>query len=186
MTRNQRISLAALTSLTMAANVSCSRGTAAAAPNATRAVTVAVAKIARRNLSRKLVVAAEFRPFQEINVHAKVAGYVKSIDVDVGDRVRKGQLLAVLEIPELQNELGQAEAAVKEREEEVRRAESEHERAESAHQVAHLAYTRLAAIGKAQPFTFVNRRLCFGSLGSRVTSQDDRAAATKAMDPMPR
>ena len=48
---------------------------------------------------------AAFRPFQEIEVHSKVAGYVKEIYVDVGDRVRAGQLLAVLEIPELQDEL---------------------------------------------------------------------------------
>ncbi len=64
-----------------------------------------VAKVARGDLSQALTLAAEFRPFQEIDVHAKVAGYVKSINVDVGDRVRAGQLLAVLEIPELQDDI---------------------------------------------------------------------------------
>ena len=70
---------------------------------------VAVAKVTRGDLSQTLAVTAEFRPFQEIEVHAKVAGYVKSINVDVGDRVAAGQLLAVLEVPEMQDELQQGD-----------------------------------------------------------------------------
>src|SRR5947209_2995782 len=63
--------------------------------------TVAVAKVAREELSNNLTLTAEFRPFQEIDVMAKVSGYVKEIKVDVGDRVQQGQLLATLEIPEM-------------------------------------------------------------------------------------
>src|SRR5579862_8254359 len=70
---------------------------------AAEAPSVAVARVTRGDLSRMLTIAAEFRPFQEIDVHAKVAGYVKKINVDVGDRVKPGELLAVLEIPELQD-----------------------------------------------------------------------------------
>jgi multidrug efflux pump subunit AcrA (membrane-fusion protein) len=56
---------------------------AAAAPPA-----VAVAKVTRETLARELVLAAEFRPYQEVDLHSKVAGYLKQISVDVGDRVR--------------------------------------------------------------------------------------------------
>src|SRR5271170_6378933 len=73
---------------------------------------VAVAKVRRADLTRSVPLTAEFRPYEEIDVHAKVAGYVKSIVVDVGDRVTAGQLLATLEIPELQDEVDQADAAV--------------------------------------------------------------------------
>ena len=107
--------------------------------------TVAVAKVTRGDVSQVLTVAAEFRPFQEIDVHAKVAGYVKSINVDVGDRVKPGQLLAVLEIPELQDELVQDEASVKRANEEVNRAQADLERAQSAHEVTHLASSRLTS-----------------------------------------
>src|SRR5579862_7142562 len=69
--------------------------------------TVAVARIRRGDIAQTLTVAAAFRPFQEIEVHAKVAGYVKQINVDVGDRVKTGQLLAVLEVPELQDQMQQ-------------------------------------------------------------------------------
>jgi RND family efflux transporter MFP subunit len=113
--------------------------------------TVAVAKITRGDLTQELTIAAEFRPFQEIDVHAKVAGYLKHIGVDVGDRVHVGQLLAVLEVPELQDELRQDQAAVRRAQEEVNRASADLERAESAHQVAHLAATRLSGVLKVRP-----------------------------------
>src|SRR5262249_14332352 len=67
------------------------------------------------------------------------------------DRVQKGQLLAVLEIPELQDEMQQDEAGVKRAEEEVNRGQADLERAESAHEVAHLAAGRLSSALKARP-----------------------------------
>ena len=113
--------------------------------------TVGVSKVGREDLSRNLVLAAEFRPFQEIDVHAKVAGFVKAIYVDVGDRVKEGQLLALLEIPELQDEIVQAEAGVKRSAEEINRAQEELSRSRAAHEVSHVAYQRLAQVSKTQP-----------------------------------
>jgi RND family efflux transporter MFP subunit len=112
---------------------------------------VAVVKAVTGNLAQTLAVAAEFRPFQEIDIHAKVAGYLKSIGVDVGDRVRAGQQLAVLEVPELQDELRQDAAAVKRAQEDVNRAQADLERAGSAHEVAHVGATRLSGVLKVRP-----------------------------------
>src|SRR5262249_39785016 len=58
---------------------------------------------------------------------------------------------AVLEIPELQDELRQDEAAVKRAQEEVNRGEADLDRAKSAHEVSHLGATRLSAVLKARP-----------------------------------
>jgi RND family efflux transporter MFP subunit len=127
----------------------CSQPRTAAEP-VTRP-TVSVVKIERGDLSETLRLAAEFRPFQEIEVHAKVAGYVKAINVDVGDRVAAGQLLAVLEIPELQDDLVTDEASVQRAREETIRTEADLTRAESAHEVAHLNATRLAEVMKQRP-----------------------------------
>ena len=113
--------------------------------------TVAVAKVTTGDIAQILTVAAEFRPFQEIDVHAKVAGYVQWIGVDVGDRVKAGQLLAILEIPELEDQVQQDDAAVKNAEEEMNRAQADLERAQSAHEVAHLAATRLSSVIQARP-----------------------------------
>jgi RND family efflux transporter MFP subunit len=129
----------------------CSRPRAEGAGPAAQAPTVAVTRIARGDLSQTLTISAEFRPFQEIDVHAKVAGYVKAINVDVGDRVQAGQLLAVLELPELQDEMNQDDANVRRADQEVKRAEADLQRAESAHEVAHLGATRLAGVSKARP-----------------------------------
>jgi len=133
----------------VAGSAGCSRPHAATAT--TDRPTVSVAKVTKGDLSQTLTLAAEFRPFQEIEVHAKVAGYVKSINVDVGDRVTAGQLLAVLEIPELQDDMTTAQAGVKRSQEEVNRAEADLARTESAHEVAHLGSTRLAAVMKQRP-----------------------------------
>lgn len=49
-------------------------------------------------------------PWQQTTLHAKVTGYVKSISVDKGDAVKAGQLLAEIEMPELETELTKYEA----------------------------------------------------------------------------
>jgi RND family efflux transporter MFP subunit len=131
--------------------VSCSSDAAKGGSDSAAAPTVAVAKVHRADLTRALAVTAEFRPYQEIEVHAKVAGYVKRIYVDVGDRVKEGQLIAVLEIPELQDEVQTAEASVSKSQEEIRRAQADLERTQSAHEVTHLAYSRLAEVSKTRP-----------------------------------
>jgi len=94
---------------------------------------------------------AEFVPYQEVDVHAKVAGYLKKIYVDVGDRVNQGQLLGVLEVPELNADVDQATAAESRSKLEISRAESELKAAEASHEDAHITYTRLAELPKIKP-----------------------------------
>jgi RND family efflux transporter MFP subunit len=129
----------------------CGSGPRAATLASTGAPAVAVAKAARADLSQTLTLEAEFHPFQEIDVHAKVAGYLKKIYVDVGDHVKAGQVLAVLEIPELLDDVQQDEAVIKRSTEEINRAHADLDRAASAHQVAHVAAERLAAVMKERP-----------------------------------
>jgi RND family efflux transporter MFP subunit len=107
------------------------------------AVPAAVARVERRTIANTLTISGEFKPFQDVDVHAKVAGYIRVINVDVGDHVKYGQTLAVLEVPELAAQLAGTDAAVRKSREEIRRAESDTERAQSAHSAAHSAYTRL-------------------------------------------
>lgn len=113
--------------------------------------TVAVAKAGVEDLSRDLNMTAELRPFQEIELMAKVAGYVKAIYVDIGDRVKKGQLLAVLEVPEMADDMVRATSALKGSEAEAARAGDELRRAQSVNDIAHLSYTRLAEVAAKRP-----------------------------------
>jgi len=86
--------------------------------------TVAVTHPTHEDLSRSVSLTAEFRPYQEVEIHAKVAGYVQQINVDVGDHVKTGDVLAVLEIPELEEDLQKADAAVLTAGQEVKSAEA--------------------------------------------------------------
>ncbi len=113
--------------------------------------TVAVAKVEPQDLTRGLVLTAEFKPFQEIDVMAKVAGYIREINVDVGDRVSQNQLLATLEIPEMEDDLRRAQAAYDRSLADVRRAEDELQRAQSAHEIAHLSFERLSEVAQKKP-----------------------------------
>jgi RND family efflux transporter MFP subunit len=109
---------------------------------------VAVAKAKTEDMSSAMVLTAEFKPFQEIDVMAKVAGYVKKINVDVGDRVKQGELLAVLEIPEMADDRARAQSMLGRSQAEVARARDELKRAESTRDMTHLSYTRLADVAK--------------------------------------
>ncbi len=111
----------------------------------------AVVKVERRNISSGLDIASEFLPFQEIDVYAKESGYIKKLYFDWGTHVKKGQLLAELEIPELQQQLQGDEAAVARSEQDLHRAHEELVRAQSAYTVAHVTYTRMADVQKTRP-----------------------------------
>ena len=71
---------------------------------------VPVATVRYASLENDLVLTAEFHPYQEVDVMAKVAGYVKAINVDIGDHVRQNEVLATLEVPEIQDDLAKAKA----------------------------------------------------------------------------
>jgi len=72
---------------------------------------VAVAEVTRQDLIRGITLSAELRPYQEIDLHAKVAGYLKFITVDIGDQVKKGQVIAKIDTDELTADLAHATAA---------------------------------------------------------------------------
>jgi RND family efflux transporter MFP subunit len=119
--------------------------------NPANAPHVAVVKVGRHDLSSTLEIASEFEPYQEINVDARVSGYIKNLNVNWGTHVREGQLLAVLEVPELQQQLEVDQAMDRRGQQDVARAREELSGAESAHNVAHLSFTRLANVQKTRP-----------------------------------
>src|SRR5580658_4751725 len=142
------IVLAAIATAGMAA---CSRGNHGEAGEAAAAVSAGVTRAIRMPLERQLTLSSELVPFQEIDVYAKESGYVKVLNVDYGTRVTAGQLVAVLEIPELQAQLQQDQAAIKNMAEQVTQAEKESNRVEAQHKVAHLQYDRLKTVADSKP-----------------------------------
>jgi len=96
-----------------------------------------VAKVTREDLYKEITAPAEFRPYVEAALNAKVSGYVKNMNVDFGDKVKAGELLATLEVPELQDELDSARAT--------------EQKAEADYTNANLIYTRLQSVNKDHP-----------------------------------
>jgi RND family efflux transporter MFP subunit len=122
-------------------------------------VPAAVAIVKRTSIGNSYSVAGEFVPYQEIEVHAKVAGYIRKINVDIGDRVKTGQVLAVLEVPELMAQLQGAEAAVRHSQEEVMRAQNEVARDEAQHAALHANCHRLEQAATARPGLIAQQEL---------------------------
>ena len=143
-------------------------------------VPVAVVPVVRGEMDADFDRAGVFRPYQEINLYAKVSGYVKRINVDIGDRVKKGELLAVLEVPELVAEMEHSKAAVSRSQADLKRAGDELERARSAYDVVHLAYGRLAGVAKSQPGLVAQQELD-ASQGQDREAQAGVSAAESAV-----
>ena len=110
-----------------------------------------VARVTRGVISSYLRVAGQFTPYQEVDLHAKVSGYIRRINVDIGDRVRTGQVIATLEVPELNAQVTGAQAEVRHSRSEIDRRKSEVARAESNHLAVHAAYTRLKQASEQRP-----------------------------------
>ena len=122
----------------------CGTSNEPAKVDAANAPRVAVVPVTRRSISTSLEIASEFQPFQEIDVYAKVSGYIQKLYVDWGTHVQQGQVMAVLEIPELVQQIQHDEAALAQAGEELHRAQS-------AYAVAHVTYQRLAGVQRVHP-----------------------------------
>jgi RND family efflux transporter MFP subunit len=102
-------------------------------------------------MARYLTISSELVPFQEIDVYAKESGFVSKLYVDYGSHVQTGQLMAVLEIPELQAQLQEDQAAIRSASDQVTDAEHQLGRVEAQHKVLHLQYDRLSGVAKTKP-----------------------------------
>lgn len=110
-----------------------------------------VAFVQRGDIDQVLTLAGQFQPYQVVDVHPKVSGFIRHIYVDIGDRVHEGQTLAVLEVPELKAQLSGTVSEVARSSDEIVRAQHEVKRAESMHSALHADYDRLLQTSQAQP-----------------------------------
>jgi len=130
---------------------SCSGDTEKKVQANTSNVTVGVTKVVKKSLGRDLTLSSELVPFQEIDVYAKESGYVKKLSVDYGSHVKTGEVMAVLEIPELEAQLQEDEAQIKNATNQVSRAQHELARYQAQYKALHLQYTRLNGVFESQP-----------------------------------
>ena len=136
----------------------------------------AVAPVKRQTIATTLSIAGQFSPYQNVELHAKVAGYIKNINVDIGDHVRQGQVLAVLEIPELVAQVDEAKAAVHHAEEEIQRAHSDVSRAEADNVALHSNAERLVNTDKVRPGLIAQQELDDATAKDRASQAQVDAA----------
>jgi RND family efflux transporter MFP subunit len=151
----RRVSLAAVVAAFLVALAgslsSCSGGNASKVEANAPAATVGVARVVKKSLGRQITLSSELVPFQEIDVYAKESGYVKNLYVDYGSHVKEGQVMATLEIPELEAQLQVDKADIKNANDEVTRAQHELSRYQALYKALHLEYTRLNGVFESQP-----------------------------------
>ena len=119
----------------------------------------AVVAVSRGNIAHVLNLAGQFQPYQVVDVHAKVSGYIKNIYVDIGDKVHEGETLAILEVPELNAQLKGTQSEFARSKDEITRAQHEVTRAESEHSAVHADYLRLVQAAAAQPGLIAQQEL---------------------------
>ncbi len=133
-----------------------SSGTERSAASAT-GVRVETVRVTREDLQRTTEPGpAELNPFEQTEIYANVSGFVKKVGVEIGDRLKKGDLIAEIEVPDLAKELErkrwiveQAGAGV-----EQARAALEEVQAEEKVAEAHLALARAGALKAEADFRF--------------------------------
>src|ERR1700716_3636660 len=71
---------------------------------------VEVVRPRRATVAQRLQTNATLEAFEETDLFAKVSGYLSDVRVDNGDHVKAGQVLAVIDVPEMKQELAEAKA----------------------------------------------------------------------------
>jgi RND family efflux transporter MFP subunit len=151
---------------------------------AARAASIPSARVAtaqRGDISHVLSLAGQFQPYQMVDVHPKVSGYMRKINVDIGDIVHQGQTLATLEVPELKAQLQQTVYQVDQSREEITRAQHEINRAEAQHAALHEQYLRLQQAAQGHPGLIAEQELDNAKAGDlSAEAQVDAAKAAMA------
>jgi RND family efflux transporter MFP subunit len=154
-----RVAAWAGATLVAACLTACHSGAGTSEANAATAPTAQVAVAQRGDISHVLTLAGQFQPYQVVDVHPKVSGYMQRINVDIGDVVRQGETLAVLEVPELKAQLEQSVFELQQSNDEIVRAQHEINRAEALHAAVHAESERLKQAAATQPGLIAQQEL---------------------------
>ena len=176
--RSSLILAAGITIPVLAGIVACNFKSRHSDANAAEIPSARVAAAMRGDIAHTLSLAGQFQPYQVVDVHPKVTGFMVKINVDIGDRVHKGETLAVLEVPELNAQLRGTVFEMQGAKDDLVRAQHEIQRAEATHAALHLDYDRLLEASKAQPGLIAQQEL--DDAQSKDLSSEAQVDAAKA------
>ena len=95
---------------------SCKHGDNEKKPDAKPLAKAATITLKKDTLESQMTIPGELIPYQQVDLYAKVTGFVKELNVDIGSKVKAGQVLIVLEAPELTSQLSAAQSRLKSQE----------------------------------------------------------------------
>jgi RND family efflux transporter MFP subunit len=156
----------------------CRSASSGAAASTIPSARVAVAQ--RGDIAHVLTLAGQFQPYQVVDVHPKVSGYMRRINVDIGDIVHQGETLAVLEVPELKAQVEQTSFEQMQSQQEITRAQHEIASAEAMHAALHAASDRLKSAAATRPGLIAQQELD-DAQAKDLSSQAQVDAAKAAM-----
>src|SRR5437773_5429481 len=111
---NYTLLLAGASAVLLGVLCGCDRGGVASSPAKTEPLLeVKTVHPFRGAIIRNVTLPGEIKAYQQATLYAKVAGYLKTITVDKGDRVKEGDLIADIEVPEMLADLARYKAEVK-------------------------------------------------------------------------
>jgi RND family efflux transporter MFP subunit len=137
----------------------CHSGSSNSTVSADSLQSARVAIAQRGDVAHVLTLAGQFQPYQVVDVHPKVSGYMKRINVDIGDIVHQGETLAVLEVPELKAQLEASQFDLKQSQEEIARASQEIKRTEALNTAVHAEWERLQQAAATRPGLIAQQEL---------------------------
>jgi membrane fusion protein, multidrug efflux system len=105
-----------------------------------RSASVTVVRAERSAAASRVELPGSVEPFQETAVYARANGYVRQWFFDIGAHVKRGQVMAELEVPDIDKELRQAQASARQARAQIRQAETQLE-------LARITDQRYAALG---------------------------------------
>jgi len=114
-------------------------------------VDVVVVSPVRKDLTRSITLPASVAAYETTTLLSRVTGYLHEINVDIGDEVRRGHLIARIEVPELEDELREAEAELRARQADLATAKAEVLNARAELDLRRITHERIEAVHNEEP-----------------------------------
>jgi len=142
---------------------------------------VTTAKVRRAAADTTVSLPGDLQPLLESSIYARAAGYVRKRYVDIGDRVRAGQLMAEIDAPELDQQVAQSRAAVSQAEQQLSQARAALVQAESQRDLAKVTaerYNNLVAKGAVARQDADTQQSNYKTADALVTAQQANVQAS--------
>ena len=122
-------------------------------------VDVVVVSPVRQDLTRSITLPASVAAYETTTLLSRVTGYLNEITVDIGDAVRTGQLIARIDVPELEDELRETEAELSARQADLATAKAEHLSAQAELDLRRITHERIEAVRNEEPDAMAQQTL---------------------------